>query len=243
MRLQKFLARAGAASRRGSENLMTAGRVKVNGVTVQELGTKVDPLKDEVRVDDRVVHLSDGAVTLILNKPAGFVTTMSDPQGRPCVADIVPVTQYPGLFPVGRLDRDTTGLLLFSTDGDLGNYLVHPRHHVIKTYEALVSGTITEEALEALRIGVELEDGLTLPAEVLLIDKIKGPSGIASKVRIGIREGRKRQVRRMFKHVGYPVETLHRTKMGELALGNLQEGSWRLLSAEEVNSLSREEQS
>uniref|UniRef100_UPI0022E1E4E4 pseudouridine synthase n=1 Tax=Eggerthella sinensis TaxID=242230 RepID=UPI0022E1E4E4 len=155
MRLQKFLARAGAASRRGSENLMTAGRVTVNGDVVTELGSKVDPLVDEVAVDGAVVRLADGPITLMLHKPAGFVTTMSDPQGRPTVAELVPTERYPGLFPIGRLDYDTTGLLLFSTDGELGNGLLHPKHHVTKRYLACVEGTPTERelALPGLRRG------------------------------------------------------------------------------------------
>ena len=159
MRLQKFLARAGAASRRGSENLMTAGRVTVNGEVVTELGSKVDPLVDEVAVDGAVVRLADGPVTIMLHKPAGFVTTMSDPQGRPTVAELVPTERYPGLFPIGRLDFDTTGLLLFSTDGELGNGLLHPKHHVTKRYLACVEGRPTERDLEFLRRGIELDDG------------------------------------------------------------------------------------
>ncbi len=243
MRLQKFLARAGVASRRGSENLMAAGRVRVNGQVVKELGSKVDPFVDEVSVDGKVVRLHDGAVTLMLNKPAGYVTTMSDTHGRPCVADIVPLDEHPGLFPVGRLDQDTTGLLLFSTDGDLGNRLIHPRHHVVKTYEAYVSGAITEEALEALRTGIVLEDGPTLPAEVVLLETRKEARGTVSLVRIGIREGRKRQVRRMFEHVGHPVRALKRTNIGSLTLGDLPEGAWRLLTSQEVDSLSCDGQS
>ena len=143
MRLQKFLARAGAASRRGSENLMTAGRVRVNGEVVTELGSKVDPLCDVVEVDGVVVRLFDSSVTIMLNKPAGYLTTMSDPHGRPCVASLVPTDRFPGLFPVGRLDMDTTGLLLFSTDGELGNSLLHPRYHVDKTYHARVAGIMS----------------------------------------------------------------------------------------------------
>ena len=170
MRLQKFLARAGAASRRGSENLMTAGRVTVNGQVVTELGSKVDPLVDQVAVDGVVVRLADGPVTVMLHKPAGFVTTMSDPQGRPTVAQLVPVDRYPGLFPIGRLDADTTGLLLFSTDGDLGNGLLHPKHHVAKRYLACVEGRPAERDLARLRRGVELDDGLTAPADARLVE-------------------------------------------------------------------------
>ena len=157
MRLQKFLARAGAASRRGSENLMTAGRVTVNGQVVTELGSKVDPLVDQVAVDGVPVRLEGGPVTIMLHKPAGYVTTMSDPQGRPTVAELVPTDRFPGLFPIGRLDFDTTGLLLFSTDGELGNGLLHPRHHVEKRYLALVNGKPTPEQLGQLEQGIQLD--------------------------------------------------------------------------------------
>ncbi len=153
MRLQKFLARAGVASRRGSENLMTAGRITVNGEVVTELGSKVDPLVDQVAVDGVPVRLEGGPVTIMLHKPAGYVTTMSDPQGRPTVAELVPTDRFPGLFPIGRLDFDTTGLLLFSTDGEPGNGLLHPRHHVEKRYLALVNGKPTPEQLDQLGAG------------------------------------------------------------------------------------------
>ncbi len=237
MRLQKFLARAGVASRRGSENLMTAGRVEVNGVVTRELGSKVDPLVDVVTVDGKLVELSDNPITLMLHKPAGYITTMSDPYNRPCVADLVPVKEYPGLFPIGRLDFDTTGILLFSTDGELGNRLLHPRHHVDKTYFAHVDGVIKEVELSKLRQGVALDDGMTLPAEVELIKLSYDTTNGSSDVKITIHEGRKRQVRRMFDFVGHPVLELHRSQFGSLTLGDLPEGSWRLLTDEESEKL------
>ena len=237
MRLQKFLARAGVASRRGSENLMTAGRVEVNGVVTRELGSKVDPLVDVVTVDGILVELSDNAVTLMLHKPTGYITTMSDPYDRPCVADLVPVKQYPGLFPIGRLDFDTTGILLFSTDGELGNSLLHPRHHVDKTYFAHVDGIVTESELAKLRDGVALDDGMTLPAEVTLIGTARNTPNGSSDVKITIHEGRKRQVRRMLDFVGHPVLELHRSQFGPLTLGDLPEGSWRLLTDAETEQL------
>ena len=166
MRLQKFLARAGAALARGSEDLMTAGRVAVNGVVVTELGTKVDPSIDSSRVDGKPVSLADAPVYLALNKPAGVMTTMSDPQGRPTVASFVPVKEHPGLFPVGRLDFDTTGLLLFTTDGEIAHRLLHPSRHVEKVYRALIDGRATEAELDRLRDGIALDDGLTAPARV-----------------------------------------------------------------------------
>lgn len=235
MRLQKFLARAGVASRRGSENLMTAGRVTVNGEVVSELGSKVDPLVDEVRVDGLLVRLQDGPVTIMLNKPAGYVTTMSDPHGRPTVAELVPIGEYPGLFPIGRLDIDTTGLLLFSTDGEMGNNLLHPSRHVDKTYMAVVKGLPTSEELQCLRDGVELDDGLTAPAEVYLLEG----SSHCSRLQITIHEGRKRQVKRMCDAVGHKVLQLHRLSFGPIDLDDKQlaAGAWRQLDDNEVASL------
>ena len=264
MRLQKFLARAGVASRRGSENLMTAGRVTVNGHVVTELGSKVDPRVDEVAVDGRAVRLADGPVTLMLHKPAGYVTTMSDPQGRPTVADLVPTDRHPGLFPVGRLDADTTGLLLFSTDGELGNGLLHPKRHVTKRDLACVEGRPAERELARLRRGIDLDDGPTRPADVRLLEGAaacraerlldmppaapprssreyaavcEGRAAARSIVRVALCEGRKRQVKRMLAAVGHPVVALHRDSFGPLGLGGLPRGEWRELSAEEVAAL------
>lgn len=232
MRLQKFLARAGVASRRGSEDLMSAGRVRVNGVVVGELGAKVDPAVDTVTVDGMPVTLAGKPVYLALNKPRGFVTTMSDPQGRPTVATLVPAREHPGLFPVGRLDFDTSGLLLFTTDGELSHRLLHPRWHVEKIYRAEVDGAIRDADLERLRTGVQLDDGMTAPARVHAIRV-----GATSYCEIAIREGRKRQVRRMFSAVGHPVLTLERIAFGPIALGSLAAREWRYLSEEEIGAL------
>lgn len=231
MRLQKFLARAGAASRRGSEDLMTAGRVTVNGDVVTELGAKVDPAVDVVRVDGRVVRLSDGPVYLMLNKPPGYVTTMDDPHGRPTVAELVP--RVPGLFPVGRLDMDSTGLLLFTTDGELSHRLLHPCYHVPKTYEVLVASFPDDTDLEPLRTGLELDDGSTRPAEVRRI----GSSRSGTRIGITISEGRKRQVKRMFAAIGHRVRKLHRTSFGPVFLGELPTGSVRPLTQDEIAAL------
>lgn len=270
MRLQKFLARAGAASRRGSENLMTAGRVTVNGQVVTELGSKVDPLVDQVAVDGVPVHLSAGPVTIMLHKPAGYVTTMSDPQGRPTVADLVPTDRFPGLFPIGRLDFDTTGLLLFSTDGELGNGLLHPRHHVEKRYLALVNGMPTPAELARLEQGIRLDDGLTAPAKASVVEGAEAKRALAmlevppavperepngsvpspqraailrkrsqqrAIVRIVLREGRKRQVKRMLSAVKHGVLALHRDSFGPIELGDLPRGQWRQLTDSEVAAL------
>ena len=251
MRLQRFLARAGVASRRGSERLMTAGRVRVNGVVVTELGSKVDPERDVVTVDGRACRLEQTPVSLILNKPAGYVTTMSDPQGRPTVAELVPTREHPGLFPVGRLDLDTTGLLLFTTDGDLGQALLHPSRHVEKHYVALVSGTPSERDLERLRRGIMLDDGPAAPARARLIGPDEAlfstvaPGGAGrtgggepnAVVGIAIHEGRKHQVKKMLLAIGHRVLALHRDAFGPLGLGDLAEGSWRPLTDRERRAL------
>ena len=270
MRLQKFLARAGAASRRGSENLMTAGRVTVTGQVVTELGSTVDPLVDQVAVDGVPVRLEGGPVTIMLHKPAGYVTTMSDPQGRPTVAELVPTDRFPGLFPIGRLDFDTTGLLLFSTDGELGNGLLHPRHHVEKRYLALVNGKPTPEQLGQLEQGIQLDDGMTVPAKAALVEGAEAkralsmlevppavpdhePNGSVPSpqraailrkrsqqravVRVVLREGRKRQVKRMLSAIKHGVLALHRDSFGPIELGDLPRGQWRELTPEEVAAL------
>lgn len=235
VRLQKFLARAGVASRRASEKLIEAGRISVNGQVVTELGTKVDPEADEVRLDGAPVRKAAEAVTLMLNKPAGYLTSMKDPQGRPCVAQLVPLDEFPALYPLGRLDYDTTGLLLFSTDGELGNAVLHPSRHVDKTYRALVKGKPSEAALDRLRSGVVLDDGPTQPAEV----RLAGRKGKNAYVEIIIHEGRKRQVKRMCEAIGHPVLQLHRASFGPLELGDLPEGKYRVLSEQEVAALER----
>ena len=264
MRLQKYLARAGVASRRASEALIVEGRVSVNGSCVRELGAKVLAGQDEVRVDGKLAILPDNQVTIMLHKPAGYTTTMSDPHAKHTVAELVPVDEYPGLFPVGRLDTDTTGLLLFSTDGNLGNALLHPRRHVTKNYLALVEGSMSDRDAMRLSKGIELSDGKTLPADVrvargklakhaaALIGEGFLASGLSKRggkgfdkphcsassyVLVGLREGRKRQVRRMLEAVGHPVIALHRESFGPLELGDLPRGSWRILSEEELRAL------
>lgn len=244
MRLQRFLARAGAASRRGSEDLMTAGRVRVNGEVACELGTKVDPARDVVTVDGVRVQLGTVPVYLMLNKPAGYLTTMRDPQGRPCVASLVPTDRYPGLFPVGRLDKDTTGLLLFTTDGDLAQDLLHPSKHVSKTYVALVDGKMHDRELNPLRRGIVLDDGPCQPACCRILDDAEAaavaPDGIpagTTAVEVIIREGRKNQVKRMLGKIRHPVLRLHRNRFGSLPLTGVAEGSWRLLTDDEARAL------
>jgi 23S rRNA pseudouridine2605 synthase len=212
---------------------MTAGRVAVNGVVATELGTKVDPLVDKVTLDGIPVSIADEPVYIAFNKPAGVVTTMSDPQGRPTVATFVPIKEHPGLFPVGRLDFDTTGLLLFTTDGEIAHRLLHPSRHVEKVYRALIDGRAMEAELDRLRDGIALDDGLTAPARV----KSLRSSGTTTYVEIAIREGRKRQVRRMFSKIRHPVLELHRVTFGPISVEGLSRAAWRHLTADEVAAL------
>lgn len=236
-RLQKVLARAGVGSRRACEALIAQGRVQVNGVTVTRLGTRVDPQRDEVRVDGRPIRIRQDVerVYLMMNKPVGVLTTMRDPRGEPTVAELLPAG-LPRVFPVGRLDRDSSGLLLFTNDGELAARLLHPRYHVTKTYRVVVEGVPSPQALKHLREGIPLEDGLTAPAQVTLLKKGRGSSTLL----VVLREGRKRQVRRMFQWVGHPVLRLERIAFGPLTLKGLPPGAVRPLHPWEVNALRRE---
>jgi 23S rRNA pseudouridine2605 synthase len=226
-RLHKFLSQAGVASRRKCEELIAAGRVRVNGQTVSRPGSKVDPEHDRVEVDGRLVELPKHHVYLLLNKPAGYVSTVRDPQGRPTVVDLV--NQAQRLYPVGRLDQNSEGLLLLTDDGDLTQRLTHPSYEHEKVYEVLVEGRPTQHALQLLREGVDLEDGVICPAEVAII---RGDVG-GTWLRFVIHEGRKRQLRRMCDAVGHPVRRLIRVRMGPLTLGDLLPGQHRPLTAQE----------
>lgn len=233
MRLQRFLARAGVASRRSAEKIIADGRVSVNGKCADIQGIKVTPGIDEVCVDGKAVSIPDEACTLILNKPKGYVSTMSDPHAELTVKTLVPMDRWPSLYPVGRLDADTEGLLLFTTDGNLGHSLLHPSHHVTKTYIAKLEGVPQERALDTLRKGIVLDDGITAPAEVRLISSEKD----SSVAEISIHEGRNRQVRRMFKAIGHPVSELRRIRFGPLDLTGVDVGSYRVLSPQETDAL------
>lgn len=233
-RLQKYLARCGVASRREAEKMITQGRVEVNGKIVTTLGTTVDPATDVVKVDGRIVKEPEKLVYIMLNKPAGFVTTASDDRGRPTVLDLV--KHVPArVFPVGRLDMDTEGLLLLTNDGDLAYRLTHPKFEVKKTYHALVEGQPSRQDLDKLRNGVMLNGRLTAPAQVRVIGHQKG----CTLLEITIHEGRNRQVRRMLDKVGHPVVHLRRVKMAGLELGNLPLGKARYLTQEEIKELYR----
>lgn len=224
MRLNAYLARAGIASRRKADELIKAGRVTVNGEAGQ-LNTFVEPA-DQVEVDGRAVAPQRLAYVL-LHKPAGVVTTASDPQGRPTVVDLV--EHESRVVPVGRLDADTTGVLLLTNDGELAHRLAHPKYEVEKVYEAEVEGEPSDDALLRLAEGVDLEDGRTAPARVRRLRP--------SLVELAIHEGRNRQVKRMLEAVGHPVHRLHRSRYAGLTVEGLEPGQWRDLAADEVASL------
>jgi len=237
IRLQKILSTAGIASRRASEQMILEGRVMVNGKTVLELGTKADPEHDAIKVDGRRIKTEVRHRYIVLYKPKGYVTTRKDPEGRRTVMDLIGEGAY--IYPVGRLDYDSEGLLLMMTDGDLAAKLMHPRHEVDKVYEVIVMGTPDGRALEKLRKGVHIEGGRTSPADVHTGTTVKG-SRPTTLLTLTIREGRNRQIRKMCSAVGLPVRDLRRIRMGPIGLGRLKPGQWRDLTAEEVRRLKRD---
>ncbi len=232
-RLQKILAQAGVASRRKCEELILSGAVQVNGETVTELGTKADPAEDVISVNGKIVR-GENKLYLMFNKPKGVITSAKDPEGRKIVADFLKGIKE-RVYPVGRLDYDTEGLLLLTNDGQFANMLTHPKHHVPKTYLATVKGVPHGQELDKLAKGIQLEDGMTAPAEVEYQDV--DPDNKFATITITIHEGRNRQVRRMFEAIGHPVIRLKRIRFGELGLHNLQRGKFRQLTPKEVKDL------
>jgi pseudouridine synthase len=231
-RLQKFLAHAGIGSRRSCEELILQGKVKINGKVVTKLGTKVDPDVDRIEVNNKPIEKEEQNIYILLNKPDGYVTTVKDPQGRPTVIDLLKdINQR--VYPVGRLDYETEGLLILTNDGQLAFRLTHPKYKINKVYEVLVKGHPDNKALEQLRNGIELGDGLTEPARVKILKLMKN----STLLEVTIYEGRNRQVRRMCKAVNHPVLNLKRVQVGPIKLGKLPKGSYRLLTSEEVKQL------
>jgi 23S rRNA pseudouridine2605 synthase len=229
-RLQKVLAAAGVASRRASEDLIQAGRVTVNGVRAR-IGDKVDAATDVVEVDGERVKVDPALVYVMLNKPQGVVTTTSDPEGRPTVVELVNLEER--LYPVGRLDQDTEGLVLLTNDGTLVHQLLHPSFEVERVYLALVPGPVRREPLRRLTDGVELEDGLARARRVRTVESSRGKA----LLEVVMTEGRKREVRRMLAEVGLPVERLARVSFGGVELGDLRQGRWRFLNNTEISRL------
>ena len=231
-RLQKILSQAGVASRRASEQLMLDGRVTVNGATVRALGTKADAMHDDIRVDGRRVKVARHHRYILLNKPRGYMTTRSDPERRPTVIDLLGgVREY--VYPVGRLDFDSEGLLLLTNDGDLAARLTHPRHGVPRVYEAVVSGVPDAHDLRRLAKGVTIDDRPTQPAMV----KVLRTKDDGAVLEVTVREGRNRQVRKMCEAIGHPVSQLKRVAIGPLRESRLKPGHWRDLSEAEIERL------
>lgn len=232
MRLQKYISRCGVTSRRKAEKLITDGRVKVDGDIVTELGTKIDKIKNKVQVDDKYIELEENRVYILLNKPVGYVTTLRDEKDRKIVIDLIDDIDE-RIYPVGRLDKNTSGLLLLTNDGELTHKLTHPSFEVDKTYLALVEGIPNENKLDSFSKGLEIEDYVTAPAKIKILNKYKSESVL----KITIHEGRNRQVRKMCAAIGHPVKELKRISLGELKLGNLKESHWRHLNNKEVDFL------
>ncbi len=231
MRLQKYMAECGVASRRKAEEMILEGRVQVNGAVITQMGVQVSE-GDEVRLDGRVIRPESEKRYVMYHKPAGEVTTAHDPEGRPCVLDHF--RDYPvRLYPVGRLDYDSEGLLLLTNDGALTERLLHPSHQVDKTYLARVTGTVSPDTLRLIRQGVMLDDHKTSPAKARLVKQ----ETFAAVVLVTIHEGRNRQVRRMFEAAGHQVLQLRRVRFGPLSLDDLPRGQWRELTAGEVRKL------
>ena len=232
IRLQKYLAEAGIGSRRKCEEYIEQGKVKVNG-NIAALGTKVDPEKDKVEFEEKEINKIEENIYILLNKPIGYVTTVNDQFGRDKVLDLIKVKQR--IVPVGRLDMYTSGALLLSNDGEFIYKITHPKHEIDKTYTVTVKGIITDQEVEKLRNGVEIEDYITKPAKVkiLKIDEEKNISRLA----ITIHEGKNRQVRKMCEAIGKKVQALHRSKIGNLTVKDLPLGTWRYLTKKEIETL------
>lgn len=237
VRLQKYIAMSGVASRRAAEELITNGRVKVNDIKITELGTKVEIGADIVRVDNEIVSPEVKKYYIMLNKPVGYVSTVSDQFERPTVLDLIGEEIKSRIFPVGRLDYDTSGLLLLTNDGDFTYKVTHPKFNMNKTYIATIKGGITPKGLAQLRAGVVIDDGFkTSPAEVEMLSCEKG----YTVIKITIHEGKNRQVRKMFEAVGCKVSELERVNIGIVELGNLPLGRWRHLTSHEISYLTKE---
>ena len=233
VRLQKALADAGVASRRACEELITSGRVSVNGHQIVQLGTKVDPINDELAVDGEVINTKKSKTYLLFNKPAGVLSTMSDPEGRPCLGDYFN-ERSDRLFHVGRLDKESEGLIVLTNDGDLAHRATHPSYGLVKKYIVEIEGHLTASQSEQLRSGIRLEDGL---ARALSVSVLREPTPKNAWIEISIHEGRYHIVRRMFEELSLPVLRLIRTEFGPLNVGEIKVGRWRHLNEKEREHL------
>lgn len=232
MRLQKYMALAGVASRRKSEEIILNGHVKVNNKIVTKLGTKVDPKKDKVMVKNKLVKIETNSIYIMVNKPLGYLSTVKDEKDRKTVIDLIEGVEE-RIYPVGRLDADTTGLLLLTNDGGLTYKITHPSNNVVKKYIAIVEGTPNKRELMQLRQGVFIDGRKTAPAKIKILKRFDNDSIIE----VQIREGRNRQVKKMFEKTNHPVKKLKRVAIGDINMGNLDIGNYRFLSDEEVDYL------
>lgn len=227
-RLQKYMATCGVASRRKSEEIIQQGRVKVNGVVIKELGYKVDTEKDEVLVDNNIIKKEERKVYIALNKPEGYVCTVKDEKGRETILDLVKVKER--IYPIGRLDYDTSGLILLTNDGEVYNKIIHPREEKNKVYIALIKGIPSSRSIEKFKKGIDIGGYTTAPAGI----KILKTFNESAEVEITIHEGKNRQIRRMCDALGHPVINLKRIQVGNIKLNNLAKGKWRFLDEEEI---------
>jgi 23S rRNA pseudouridine2605 synthase len=231
-RLQKILSRAGVSSRRAAEKMIADGRISVNRTVVVEPGTKADPGKDEIRLDGRLISLETERIYLMLHKPKGYVTTLSDPQGRPIVTDLLNGIAA-RVYPVGRLDYDSEGLLILSNDGEFAQRLQHPRYGIPKTYRVKVEGHLLKGELKALENGIDLPDGRFAPTEI----QLEKTNPRSTWLTLTLTDGRNRVIRRAFDSLGHPVARLVRVAVADITLASLLEGAWRLLTSREVERL------
>ena len=228
-RLQKYMASCGVASRRKCEEIILAGKVKVNGVLVNEVGIKVNPSKDIVECDGKIINREEKKVYIMLNKPEGYISSVKDEKGRKTILDIVKVEER--VYPIGRLDYDSSGLLLLTNDGEIYNKIIHPRVEIIKKYIAVVKGEITEKDIKKFEIGIDIGGYITAPAQLKVISFDKK----VSTVEIGIHEGKNRQIRKMCAALNHEVLSLKRISIGDIKLGYLKRGEYRELDKEEIN--------
>lgn len=232
IRLQKYMAQCGVASRRKCEEMIKSGQVTINGEVVRDMGVKIDPSHDRVFVNGKRISLEENYVYIMLNKPRGYITTVKDQYNRPTVMDLVKDISE-RIYPIGRLDYESEGLLLLTNDGNIAFHLTHPRHQIDKEYVVRVEGCPSSEDIDKLRNGIDIGGFITSPAQVDLIRKNKQ----TSLIRITIKEGKNRQVRRMFDAIGHPVIYLKRIRIGNIKLGNLELGKWRHLTNRELEAL------
>ncbi|MGD8538995.1 MAG: pseudouridine synthase [Candidatus Aminicenantes bacterium] len=232
MRLNKFLAQAGVASRREADRMITEGRISVNDTVIEELGIQIDPLKDFIRVDGKRVRLDRADIYILLNKPAGYLVTLEDPFKRPTILELLPKLKK-RVFPVGRLDLNSEGLLLITNNGELANRLMHPRYGIKKVYEVKTKGIPTRKSLQKLERGIYLDGKKRAPAHLTHL----GSESRSARIRIELTEGRKREVRRMFDAIGHTLFSLKRINYAGIGIGTLKKGEWRYLTPSEVDGL------